>query len=188
MASCTAAIHTDAYGTASTVFTTAYAYIFQPLHFPCTFNASLGNGFYYLTAYYAMVHRRVYVHYQDVLYYAYRRHPTNAAHPGQPNGVTIANPGGGSPSDLIEVLAFLTEPGIVQINGTKSGLLPVGVNAFSIPTSPGVPTFTLLRNGSTVFSAAGPAQIYGSEGLPSGILDFTYLNGSLSASGVNVQV
>jgi hypothetical protein len=52
-----------------------------------------------------------------------------------------------------------------------------------VPLQPGVPTFSLMRNGSDVFSFQGGIQIYGTSGIPSGVLDLTYWSGSAAQSG-----
>jgi len=52
-----------------------------------------------------------------------------------------------------------------------------------VRSAPGVPTFSLLRNGSAVFSFQGGVQIYGTGGLPSGVLDMTYWSGSAAQGG-----
>jgi hypothetical protein len=56
--------------------------------------------------------------------------------------------------------------------------------SFNVPSQAGTPLFTLSRNGVDVFSFKGGVQIYGAAGLPSGVQDLTYWNGSASKSGV----
>jgi hypothetical protein len=147
----------------------------------------IGTGFYDLNGYYATwflqgAQPRI-TH--DVLYFFYRREPTQAASPSQsaPNQVR----GSASPEDTIELVSFLTAPGTVKISiggQTYSQNAPAGISSFKVPTAPGSPTFTLARSGSEVFSFRGPVEIFGSSGIPSGVIDMTYWSGSASRAGV----
>ncbi len=162
---------------------------------PCTDatgNPSIGNGYYDQTAFYATwfatgTEPEIV---RDVLYFTYRRANSKVAHPKQTNPFVVV----GTPpeEDNVEIYAFLTDPGILQISigglAHSSAVLPAGRQVFKCPCAPGIPRFTLRRNGSNVFAVDGPAQIYGPTGLPSGILDMTYLNGSVSAAGINTQL
>lgn len=151
-----------------------------------TLRRDIGTGYYDLNAYYAtwFLTGKPPAITHDVLYYFYRREPSNAASnpPGQPN-----RPVNSTPEDNVEVVAFLTAPGTLKITlGGQSSTqnAPAGMTSFKIPTRAGNPIFALLRNGSEVFSFDGPIQIYGAEGLPSGVIDMTYWSGSASKSGV----
>jgi hypothetical protein len=151
-----------------------------------TLQRSIGTGFYDLNAYYAtwflQGHAPSITH--DVLYYFYRREPSNAAGPGQSKPNRIMN---GKADDNIELLGYLTSPGVLKITiggHTFTQNAAAGMTSFKIPTQPGTPTFTLSRNGSDVFSFQGQVQIFGQAGLPSGILDMTYWSGSASKSGI----
>lgn len=151
-----------------------------------TLRTDIGTGFYDLNAYFAawfltgtqppITH--------DVLYYFYRREPSNAAAPGQSAPNKIVN---SSPEDDIELLAFLISPGElkISINGHASTLsAPAGMTSFKVHTAPGTPEFSLSRGGSAVFAFSGTVQIFGQEGLPSGIIDMTYWSGSASKHGI----
>jgi hypothetical protein len=151
-----------------------------------TLRTDIGTGFYDLNAYFAawfltgsqppITH--------DVLYYFYRREPTDAAAPAQSAPNKIVN---GSPQDDIELLAFLTSPGElkISIDGHASSLsAPAGMTSFKVHTAPGTPVFTLSRGGSEVFSFPGTIQIFGRDGLPSGVIDMTYWSGSASKHGM----
>jgi hypothetical protein len=152
-----------------------------------TLRRDIGTGFYDLTGYYAtwflqgtpppITH--------DVLYFFYRREPSNAASPSQsaPNKAV----GAAASEDNIELVSFLTAPGTVKITiggQTRTQNAPAGISSFKVPTAPGNPTFTLSRAGSDVFSFQGPVTIYGPAGIPSGVIDMTYWSGSASKSGV----
>jgi hypothetical protein len=119
-----------------------------------------------------------------VLYYFYRREPSTAAGPAQSQldkSVT------GSTEDDIELVAFLTAPGVLKISiggNSYTQNAAAGITTFKIPSQPGVPQFTLSRDGADVFSFEGGVQIYGLNGLPSGIQDLTYWSGSAAKSGV----
>lgn len=159
---------------------------------PCTdatLNGSIGTAFFDMNAYYASwfaTGREPRIT-QDVLYFFYRRDNSECDHPNQPAAFTCNTSGGPPEEDNIEVVSFLIAPGTVKIaigGETYEEAVPAGVTSFKVPRDAGVPAFTLERNGSNVFSEMGPAEIYGPEGLPSGILDMTYLNGSVSAKGL----
>ena len=156
---------------------------------PCTdatFNPSIGTGFYDLMAYYATWFATGWAPEitQDVLYFCYRRATSHAIHPNQADNFTVVTSGGPPEEYNIELLAFLTEPGHLKINSTGMDA-PAGITSFKIKMHPGIPTFTLQRNGSTVIHGAGSATIYADDvGLPSGCLDMTYLSGSLTTHGL----
>jgi hypothetical protein len=141
-----------------------------------TLALDIGTGFYDLTGYYAswFATGSAPPITQDVLYWCYRRQSINSLHPNQPDNFAIVGPPG---VDEIECLAFLTLPGVVKINGYGANA-PAGISSWTAPLVPGVPTFTLMRNGSNVF--------YGSGGVPivaqtaAGNLDLTYFSGSIS--------
>lgn len=146
----------------------------------------IGTGFYDLNAYYAawfLTGRQPAITH-DVLYYFYRREPTDAASPSQNAFKRVGN----TPAeDDIELLAFLTAPGTITISigGHKfSQNAPAGVTSFKAPLQAGTPEFSVSRGGSTEFSFQAPLQIYGQGGLPSGLFDMTYWSGSASKDGI----
>jgi hypothetical protein len=151
-----------------------------------TLRRDIGTGFYDLNAFYAawfLTGRQPAITH-DVLYYFYRREPTNAASPSQKAANKAVN---SSPEDDIELLAFLTAPGAIKISigghdFTQNA--PAGITSFKVPTQPGTPSFSLARDGSTLFSFEAPVRIFGQEGLPSGVIDMTYWSGSASKSGI----
>jgi hypothetical protein len=152
-----------------------------------TLNPSIGTGYYNLNGYFASWfltgHVPTVTH--DVMYYFYRREPTNAKATRQNQADKVT----GDPAENdIELLAFLTAPGVLKITiGGKTfthTASAAGMVSFKVPTQPGTPLFTLSRNGKDVFSFQGGVQIYGVGGLPSGIEDLTYWSGSASQSGV----
>jgi Glycosyl hydrolase family 71 len=152
-----------------------------------TLRTDIATGFYDLTGYYAAWfssgNQPAITH--DVLYYFYRREPSNAASPAQsaPNKIM----GGGSAEDNIELVSFLTAPATVKITiggRTFTQDEPAGISSFKVPTAAGTPQFTLSRNGTDAFSFPGTVQIYGPSGLPSGVIDMTYWSGSASQAGI----
>jgi hypothetical protein len=151
-----------------------------------TLSNSIGTGYYDLNAYYAawfLTGQQPSITH-DVLYYFYRRESTSAASSAQsqPDNITAS-----SAENDIELLAFLTAPGVLQITiggQTYTQNAPAGITSFKVPLQPGVPVFTLSRNGAEVFSLQGGIQIYGEGGIPSGAQDLTYWTGSASQSGV----
>jgi Glycosyl hydrolase family 71 len=151
-----------------------------------TLRRDIGTGYYDLTGFYAawfLTGNQPTISH-DVLYYFYRRETTTAAGPAQGQKDYIAT---GVAEDDIELLAFLPAAGELKITiGGKSYTknAAMGVTSFKIPSQPGSPVFTLSRNGAVVFSFAGGVQIYGSSGIPSGVIDLTYWSGSAAKSGV----
>jgi hypothetical protein len=151
-----------------------------------TLRGDIGTGYYDLNGFYAAWfltgQQPAITH--DVLYYFYRREPSTAAGPAQSQldkSVT------GSTEDDIELVAFLTAPGVLKISiggNSYTQNAAAGITTFKIPSQPGVPQFTLSRDGADVFSFEGGVQIYGLNGLPSGIQDLTYWSGSAAKSGV----
>jgi Glycosyl hydrolase family 71 len=146
----------------------------------------IGTGYYNLTGYYAAWfltgQQPAITH--DVLHYFYRREPSTAAGPAQSQRDTSVT---GETEDDIELVAFLTAPAALKITiggKTYTHNAAAGVVSFKIPSQPGVPLFTLSRNGADVFSFEGGIQIYGASGLPSGVQDLTYWSGSAAKSGI----
>lgn len=151
-----------------------------------TLNRTMGTGFYNLTGYYAAWfatgHEPKITH--DVLYWFYRREPTTAKAPAQKQADKLYS---GSVDNSIELLAFLTAPGVltVEIGGkTYTHNAAAGMVSFMVPTGPGTPKFTLSRSGADVFSFNAPVQIYGVSGLPNGTQDLTYWSGSAAKDGI----
>jgi Glycosyl hydrolase family 71 len=151
-----------------------------------TLQRNIGTGFYNLTGYYAawfLTGQQPQITH-DVLYYFYRRETTTAVGPAQSQKDTIAT---GVAENNIELLAFLTSPGVLKITlggNTYTQNAAAGMVSFKIPSQAGTPVFTLSRNGIDVFSLQGGVTIYGSGGLPSGYQDLTYWSGSASKAGV----
>jgi hypothetical protein len=153
-----------------------------------TLAADIGTGFYDLDAYYAswFLTGEAPVITHDVLYYFYRREPAGAAAPAQAQATTVVLAGGGPAEDDIELLAFLTAPGTLEITigaQTSKKDVPAGLTSFTVPLAAGTPQFTLSRSGTEAFSFAGKVAIYGPGGLDSGTLDLTYWSGSASVAG-----
>ncbi len=149
-----------------------------------TLAADIGTGYYDLNGYFAAWFltgtRPAITH--DVLYYFYRREPSNAMGAAQsPMRVTNS-----TAEDDIELLAFLTAPGVlkIRIGGQDySQSAPAGMSSFKVPSQPGIPVFSLNRSDTTVLSFRGGIEIHGAEGIPSGVLDMTYWSGSAGARG-----
>jgi hypothetical protein len=151
-----------------------------------TLQRTIGTGYYDLNGYYAtwFLTGKEPAITHDVLYYFYRREPTtaNVAAQGQKDHVTAS-----TAENDIELLAFLTAPGELKITiggKTYTQNAAAGMVSFKVPSQPGVPLFTLSRNGTDVFSFEGGVQIYGTNGIPSGVGDMTYWSGSAAHSGV----
>jgi Glycosyl hydrolase family 71 len=153
-----------------------------------TLRTDIGTGYYDLNGYYAawfLTGQQPQITH-DVLYYFYRREPTTAPASEQSKKEAIVS-GTGTPENDIELVAFLTAPGVLKITiggNTYTQNASAGIVSFKIPSQPGTPLFTLSRNGSDVFSFTGGVYIYGSGGLPSGVEDLTYWSGSASKTGM----
>ena len=151
-----------------------------------TLQRTIGTGYYNLTGYYAawfLTGQQPRITH-DVLYYFYRRETTASAAGAQSQKAAIAT---GTAENDIELLAFLTSPGVLKISiggKTVTQNAPAGIVSFKVPSAAGTPLFTLSRSGTDVFSFKGGVQIYGAGGLPSGIQDLTYWNGSAAKSGI----
>ena len=151
-----------------------------------TLQRSIGTGYYNLNGYYAawfLTGQQPRITH-DVLYYFYRKEATSAAAPAQSQRAAVAT---GSAENEIELLAFLTSPGVLKITiggKTVTQNAPAGITSFKVPSAAGTPLFTLSRSGADVFSFQGGVQIYGAGGLPSGIQDLTYWSGSAAKSGI----
>ncbi len=154
-----------------------------------TLSPSIGSGFYDLNAYFAawfLTGTQPSIT-QDVLYYFYRREASTADHPAQSLPLSVVTAGGGPEEDNIELLAFLTAPGVLKITiGGQSYTqdAPAGITSFKVPLQPGSPVFTLSRSEADVFSFKGGIETYGHAGIPSGVLDMTYWSGSATKSGI----
>ncbi len=151
-----------------------------------TLSRDIGTGYYNLNGYYAawFLTQQQPTITHDVLYYFYRREPTNAAGPAQS---TLDTTNGTPAENHIELVAFLTAPGELKITiggTTYSQNAAAGVTSFKMPLQPGTPLFTLSRNGVDVFSFKGGVQIYGAGGIPSQAQDLTYWSGSAAKSGI----
>jgi len=123
-------------------------------------------AFYDLTAYYNVWFKTgvepVITH--DAMYYFYRRHHTNLTPSVMPPLPAVPK-GSDPPQNTIELLAFLTEPGIleIQIGATRQTKeVPAGVSSFQIPLKKGTPIFRLYRNKQKVITLPGIFEIKGS--------------------------
>jgi hypothetical protein len=139
-----------------------------------TLNPNIGTTFYNLTAYYItwFVTGKQPAITQDTLYCCYRKMQSTAAHLNQANAF-VFDPSAVEESN-IELLAFLTAPGTLVINGQAQDA-PAGITSFKVPTTPGTPSFALRRN---VITFQGPVPIYGPQGSPAQVLDLTYWGSS----------
>lgn len=151
-----------------------------------TLARNIGTGFYNLSGFYAawFLSGKEPSITHDVLYWFYRREPTNAAGPDQSQLDRLED---GVADNNIELVGFLIAPAYIKITiggKTYSKLSYAGIVSLSVPTAPGIPVFTLTRNKADVFSFQGGVPIRGTEGLSSGEQDMTYWSGSASAAGI----
>lgn len=92
---------------------------------------------------------------RDVLYYFHRIMPTSTqgdpAQQPSPYQIQGAEPA----QDNIELLAFLTAPGMLEIDiggKTYRQEASAGITSFKVPLAPGRPRFRLIRDGSAVIN------------------------------------
>jgi hypothetical protein len=151
-----------------------------------TLASDIGTGYYDLTGYYAAWfltgQQPAITH--DVLYYFYRRQPFSAQSSAQSKSLRVIK---GGAKDDIELLAFLTAPGVLKImiaGQTYAQTASAGITSFKVPLQPGRPLFTLSRNGADVFAFQGRIQIDGTTDNPSAVRDMTYWSGSAAQGGI----
>ncbi|MDR1609989.1 MAG: T9SS type A sorting domain-containing protein [Candidatus Symbiothrix sp.] len=115
---------------------------------------------------------------RDVLYYFHRKHSVTAEPSIQTTKFRLGS-GSDTPKDRIELLAFLTEPGTVEIEigGEKNRQeLPAGINSFEVPLKEGLPVFRLIRGGQEVIVLQSATEINNQIEYQ----DLTYYGGSNS--------
>jgi hypothetical protein len=114
---------------------------------------------------------------RDVLFYFHRVEPTSARRDASLQKQAFKLHGGREPVDQIELLAFLTAPGELEIelNGAIAGkTAPAGVTALYTPLGPGRPSFRLKRQGRVVIECASAFVISDRTGYQ----DLLYRGGS----------
>lgn len=136
-----------------------------------------GYAFYDLTAYYVQWFKQRQPSIQrDTLYAFYRIQQTDSdgSRKSRSSRFDTMKPGNGSvPENQVELLAMLQAPGELQIelNGEVHRMqAPAGMTSFKIPLVPGVPHFSLVRQGQTVIDMVGQWSI-----LPSNEVDIPNL-------------
>lgn len=90
---------------------------------------------------------------RDVLYYYHRIMPTTAQGDPSLQSAPFEIQGGQPAQNSIELLAFLTAPGTLEIDiggKTYQQRAPAGITSFKAPLAAGRPQFRLVRDGSTV--------------------------------------
>lgn len=122
---------------------------------------------------------------RDVLYYFHRIMPAaTQAQSTQQQGSFQARDGE-PPADIIELLAFLTEPGTLEIEiggKTYKQEAKAGITSFTVPLAPGRPRFRLLRGGTVVIDFASAFEIRSKVEFQ----DFLYRAGSSSRPPVDM--
>lgn len=120
---------------------------------------------------------------RDVLYYSYRIHHT-AADPGRGVPWKIVRQGPyTAPLDQIELLAFLVEPGLLEVRvGSQiyRQEASAGITSFKVPLPPDtkfVPGFSLWRNGRLLIDGKGSSSVLDAVEYP----NLLYYSGVLGA-------
>lgn len=99
---------------------------------------------------------------RDTLYAFYRIHETGMK-PKDDRIRPMKVRGGVEPQNQIELLAFLTQPGMLEIeinDQVHRQQAPAGITSFKVPLQPGTPEFRLLRNKEVVKSMTGKWTIH----------------------------
>ncbi|MAR92629.1 MAG: hypothetical protein CML06_17370 [Pseudomonadales bacterium] len=99
---------------------------------------------------------------RDTLYAFYRVHETDMK-PKDKRIRPMKVVGGVQPENEIELLAFLTAPGVLEIkinDQVHRHRAAAGITSFKVPLQPGTPEFRLLRDGNLVKSMAGKWVIH----------------------------
>ncbi len=97
---------------------------------------------------------------QDVLFYFHRKHTLDAKPALQEKLFGFG--GFDAPRDEIELLAFMKEPGTLEVKAgsdVRRRDYPAGVNSFCVPAAQGVPEFRLLREGKPVIEFKSAFEI-----------------------------
>jgi hypothetical protein len=121
----------------------------------------------------------------DVLYYFHRRERTDAPAPAQDQPTVLGPWAVDKPANEIELLAFLTAPGTLEIgigNGVYTKKAEAGITSFKVPLSMGRPVFRLIRDGKELIAFASKTRIV--KELSDGTLDLTYQSGSKSVGSI----
>lgn len=116
---------------------------------------------------------------RDVLYYFHRIMPTGTAPDLNKQARTFQLRGTDPSQDSIELLAFLTEPGTLEIEiggATYKQEAAAGITSFKAPLAPGRPRFRLVREGKPVIDFESAFDIR----TKSVFQDFLYRAGSSS--------
>jgi Glycosyl hydrolase family 71. len=116
---------------------------------------------------------------RDVLYYFHRIMPTDTPADLSKQARMFQIRGIDPPQDIIELLAFLTEPGTLEIEiggKTFKQEATAGITSFKIPIAPGRPRFRLVRDGTTVIDFESAFDIR----MKTVFQDFLYRAGSSS--------
>ncbi len=120
------------------------------------------HAFYDLTAYYTSWFKtgKQPQIVRDAIYYFHRVQPTtaSASSPNQAKPFKVI----GKAFNEIELLGFLTKPGILEISIdgiTHRKQVPAGIQSFTIPLTLGTPAFRLIRDGKTIIEHQGAWEI-----------------------------
>lgn len=99
---------------------------------------------------------------RDVLYYFHRIMPSSTPAEDDQQERAFEAREAQPPQDIIELLAFLTEPGklVIEIGGkTYTQEAKAGITSFQAPLAPGRPRFKLVRDGTDVIDFASAFEI-----------------------------
>lgn len=121
---------------------------------------------------------------KDVLYYFYRKHSSSLVPDLQSAMINVSSAGSDAPSDSIELLAFLKEPGTLEIEiggQIYQEFADAGITSFKVPLGAGTPEFRLYRQNSIVESVTGNQEIVTQIDYQ----DFLYYAGSSSRPPVD---
>lgn len=121
---------------------------------------------------------------RDVLYYSHRLHSTEAEPDLTKQKKKFTRRENEPDSNQVELLAFLKEPGTLQIElagKTYTQEAPAGITSFMVPLANGRPRFKLIRGGNPTINFEGNWEI--SDKIT--YQNFLYCGGSSSRPPVN---
>jgi hypothetical protein len=114
---------------------------------------------------------------RDAIYYFHRIEAPREPGIGIGQSRKLALRGTALPSNLVEAVALLKEPGDVLIRsseGTRHEVQPMGLSSLTVPLTPGRPSFGLSRRGRDLLSFESAFEIRSSMSCE----DFLYHAGS----------
>ncbi|SAL86415.1 Glycosyl hydrolase family 71 [Caballeronia arvi] len=122
---------------------------------------------------------------RDSIIFFHRRQIFSTARASTPE-TPMTNIGAEPTVNEIEMIGFLTAPAIMQINvdGKEyTSNAVAGLNVLRVPATPGTPTFTILRNGTSVVNVTSTTPIVA----VGNVQDPTYIGGTSTRTPISLE-